>query len=144
MPQANRAHQKNRHPADCYYSIQRAGREPGRDVARICQSDELKSNSAVGFLPLKCLQNEFKKIYRAKTPSTQSKTFTYFSEPWRLCVFARVTGVSDCIVPNGFMNFKICLVRFRVSGVAVNRRAKILAGVAIIFLFAVALGAAVG
>jgi hypothetical protein len=28
-----------------------------------------------------------KKIYRAKTPSTQSKRFVYFSEPWRLCVF---------------------------------------------------------
>jgi hypothetical protein len=24
------------------------------------------------------------------TPSTQRKIFTYFSEPWRLCVFARV------------------------------------------------------
>jgi len=32
-----------------------------------------------------------KKVYRAKTPSTQSKTLTYFSEPWRLCGFARVT-----------------------------------------------------
>ena len=56
-----------------------------------------------------------KKIYRAKhvlsskvegTPSTQSKTFTYFSEPWRLCVFARVTGVSDGIVPNWLINFQ--------------------------------------
>ena len=42
-------------------------------------------------------QNAFKKIYRAKdvlsdaegTPSAQSKTFTYFFEPWRLCVLGR-------------------------------------------------------
>ena len=40
----------------------------------------------VRFSPLNVQQNGFKKIYRAKTPSTQSKRFTYFSEPWRLCV----------------------------------------------------------
>jgi hypothetical protein len=28
-------------------------------------------------------QNDSRKIYRAKTPSTQRKIITYFSEPWR-------------------------------------------------------------
>jgi hypothetical protein len=32
----------------------------------------------------------FNKMYRAKTSSSQRKIFTYFSEPWRLCVSARV------------------------------------------------------
>jgi hypothetical protein len=47
--------------------------------------------SLLGAYFLNFQQNDFKKIYRAKTPSTQSKTFTYFSEPWRLCVLARDT-----------------------------------------------------
>jgi tRNA (cmo5U34)-methyltransferase len=35
-------------------------------------------------------QNHFKKTYRAKPPRAQRKIFFLFSEPWRLCVFARV------------------------------------------------------
>ena len=34
--------------------------------------------------------NDFKKVYRAKAPSTQSKTFSYPSELGELCAFARV------------------------------------------------------
>jgi hypothetical protein len=48
-----------------------------------------------------------KKLYRAKhvlsnaegTPSTQRKTFTYFSKPWRLCVFARDTFSDFFFIP---------------------------------------------
>ena len=36
--------------------------------------------------------NVFKKVYRAKAPSTQSKTFSYPSELGELCALARVTA----------------------------------------------------
>jgi hypothetical protein len=35
-------------------------------------------------------QNQFKKIYRAKTPRRKEKISFYLSEPGVLCVFARV------------------------------------------------------
>jgi len=45
-------------------------------------------NALVAFVE----QNDFKKIYRAKTPRTQRKK--YFSELGALCAFARVTSIS--------------------------------------------------
>lgn len=77
-------------------------------------------------------------------PSTQSKTFTYFSAPWRLSVFARVTGVFDYSVSKWVHGFQICLIRFRVSDVVVNRQAKILAAIAIVHWFAIGSATAVG
>jgi hypothetical protein len=51
-----------------------------------------------------------RKFIAPRRQARKGKAFTYFSEPWRLCVFARVTGVSDCIWPNWFINFKyLCL-----------------------------------
>jgi hypothetical protein len=35
-------------------------------------------------------QNDFNKVYRAKTPRAQRKISSYFSELGALCVFARV------------------------------------------------------
>jgi hypothetical protein len=51
-------------------------------------------------------QNDFKKIYRAKTPRTQRKIITYFSEPWRPL---RETRFSDLF---SIQKFQISLARF--------------------------------